>query len=484
MTLNKDQFGGIKGTGINHFLVETWDEIMNSLEDPNAAVSLMSIDFEKAFNRMSHSHCISALQELNADEEGIKLTKAFLYGRTMRVKIGTTLSEPKTVPGGSPQGSILGNFLFCVTTNKLSEVGGQGAAVNQDQSIASTVSFADNGNSLGEADSEISEPPSPISRPAPTNESMDDSLPLFSYFRNIPEELEDTVLSQRCTQDEIDANLGLPQGWTDRPLSVKVYVDDLNNIEKVKQSTALSTITATRTQLFPHAIKSEANFKQIKMRAEEMGMKVNSDKTQLLCISGNTGYLSNSYIRTDDEKQITSTNELKILGFWFGHQPNVDVHVNKLQAKFRTRLWSLRHLKKSGMGPTDLLFIYTTMLRPVLDFAAPSYHSLLTAAQTEQIERLQKKSLRVVYGPEISYREAIAIANICTLKERREQLTKRFALATVKNPRYKDGWFPLKPPIPYNTRINRPYLECATRTERMRKNPLTYMRRLLNDDQN
>ena len=72
---------------------------MSSLEDPHAAASLMSIDFEKAFNRMSHSNCLSALKKFNADDSSIKLVHAFLYGRTMRVKVGSALSLPRTVPG-------------------------------------------------------------------------------------------------------------------------------------------------------------------------------------------------------------------------------------------------------------------------------------------------------------------------------------------------------------------------------------------------
>ena len=86
---------------MNHFLIETWNEILTSLEDPNAAASLMSIDFEKAFNRMSHHQCLNALKKFNAKEHSIDLVHAFLFGRTMQVKIGTELSAPEVSSGAS-----------------------------------------------------------------------------------------------------------------------------------------------------------------------------------------------------------------------------------------------------------------------------------------------------------------------------------------------------------------------------------------------
>ena len=48
--LSNDQYGGLKGVSANHFLIGTWQSILEPLEDNRAAVSVLSIDFEKAFN--------------------------------------------------------------------------------------------------------------------------------------------------------------------------------------------------------------------------------------------------------------------------------------------------------------------------------------------------------------------------------------------------------------------------------------------------
>ena len=96
--LSNDQYGGIKGISVNHFLIGTWQDILTSLEDQRAAASLLSIDFEKAFNRMCHTSCLLQLEKLGADKPSIALVYAFLQNRMMSVKVGTVKSEPRHVP--------------------------------------------------------------------------------------------------------------------------------------------------------------------------------------------------------------------------------------------------------------------------------------------------------------------------------------------------------------------------------------------------
>ena len=99
----------------------TWQEVLDHLENDRAAVTLTSIDFEKAFNRMDHHQCLKALSDHNASPATIALVSAFLCKRTMSVRVGNQYSDPRPVQGGSPQGSILGNYLFCLTTDALGE---------------------------------------------------------------------------------------------------------------------------------------------------------------------------------------------------------------------------------------------------------------------------------------------------------------------------------------------------------------------------
>ena len=132
------------------------------------------------------------------------------------------------------------------------------------------------------------------------------------------------------------------------------------------------------------------------------------------------------------------------------------------------------------MAESDLLFVYLSVLRPVLDFAVPAYHSLLTAAQSLQLERLQLKAMKIIYSHDTTYSQAIEKSGILSLEERRKELVLNFALKTTKNNRFADGWFPKQPPCTYNVRKQRVYKKFKARTERQKRNPIFYMRKILN----
>ena len=92
--LSMNQFGRIKGSSVDHFLVESWEDILTPLEDHRDSVSLLSIDFEKAFSRMDHNACVNALGTLGASEPDLELVSCFLRGGTVTVKVGDSFSTP------------------------------------------------------------------------------------------------------------------------------------------------------------------------------------------------------------------------------------------------------------------------------------------------------------------------------------------------------------------------------------------------------
>ena len=57
VSLKGNQYGGVRGCGTAHMLVQAFQDICEGLEDYRAGVLLTAIDYSKAFNRMSY-HCL------------------------------------------------------------------------------------------------------------------------------------------------------------------------------------------------------------------------------------------------------------------------------------------------------------------------------------------------------------------------------------------------------------------------------------------
>ena len=178
-----------------------------------------------------------------------------------------------------------------------------------------------------------------------------------------------------------------------------------------------------------------------------------------------------------------SGERLKILGFYFGQTPDAEEHVRSIERKMMARMWILRHLKRAGVPQEDLNSIFKTLLRPVIDYAAPVYSSLLTKGQSDRLERLQMWAYKIVYGFNVSYDTVQREAGVQLLKDRCQELFVRFAKKLSTNPRFSD-WFVRDPCHEHYTRKRKSLKNPRPRTERLKKNPLYAMRRTINEEEN
>ena len=114
------QYGGMKGNSVSHYLIELVNFILHSQDRPEPTSVLMClVDFSKAFNRQDHGILITKLSDLGVPSWLLKLVAAFLMDRRMIVRYKGKESEPKYLPGGGPQGTLLGLLLFIILINDL-----------------------------------------------------------------------------------------------------------------------------------------------------------------------------------------------------------------------------------------------------------------------------------------------------------------------------------------------------------------------------
>ena len=105
---------------------------------------------------------------------------------------------------------------------------------------------------------------------------------------------------------------------------------------------------------------------------------------------------------------------------------------------------------------------------------------MLTAGMADEIEYVQKRACKLIFGWDAKYDQLVSSGRIETLEERTKKLTLNFAKKCLKNPRFKT-WFVEKNYSNLNLREERRFEELFARTERLKNSPLFYMRRALND---
>ena len=115
------QYGGLPKCGVEHMLIDLWEEVLDGMEGGKSAAVILGVDYEKAFNRMEHGVCLEQLRRLGASEGSLSLVQAFLEGRTMKITIDGYTAETVPIQRGSPQGSVLGCLLYCATTQGLTK---------------------------------------------------------------------------------------------------------------------------------------------------------------------------------------------------------------------------------------------------------------------------------------------------------------------------------------------------------------------------
>ena len=421
-----NQYGGVKGRGTEHFLVLLWQRVLDYIEDSRAGCLLTSIDYAKAFNRLDFEHCLRCLKAKGANGKLIKIIASFLSDRVMQVKVGTTLSEPKTVLGGVPQGSLLGVFLFDLSIDDFE-------AFSHD-----VVDYSREGQLL--------------TTPAP-NPPADTPVPP-----------EPSIRDQRHAPP-----------FSTEPIEVIKYVDDNVIVEKVNFDSVPTDGYGFRRKL---VLRCQNLFRRIVHQAEAVGMVVHPQKTKSLLISELKAYNPGTFFYDRQGNKIENSQSIKILGFHFSSDPDMRAQVESIKKSFRSRKWILHHLGHNGFSQTDLLAVFRSVILPVHDYCSCVYNSSLTYTQAMQLERLQAQALKAIYGYHYSYRQLLEISGLQTLQARRDERCRKFALKCTRDDYFKT-WFPLNP-VMRATRNPLPYQEFFAKTKRLFNSPMYYMRRLLN----
>ena len=483
--IKSNQFGGVKGCSTGHMLVEIWQQICENAEDYRCGTVLAAIDYAKAFNRLSFQHCMESFRRKGASTSVIRIVASFLTNRSMTVKIGNEWSSPKQVNGGCPQGSILGVLLFNLTTDDLEDNFLEGEKVRLGHAPAELL-----------AADKAPRPPRPaagLATSSPVAATIVPTSPGLSpvatgFYKHDGQEVSFIEGARNCPVIGLDQD-GQVTIEEERPVGTQVlvkkpvlivkYIDDCVSCEKLNFAD-VEIKAAEEGPIKEKQAKGTQNaFRSTTRNAVRKNMKVNEEKTNIICVSDALNYVPRTYILDNAEKKIESKEEMRVLGFDFSNKPTVHKHVEGVLGRLRRKYWILYHLQRLGLTRPNLVKVYLSQIVPIADYCDYVYHSLLTDELDERLEKAQVGALRVIFGPGISGRKLREMAGVKTLRNRRIEHADRFAQKAAASNRFA-RWFPKR----VTRRSSRPgadvYVEEYARCDRLRFSPIHYMRRRLN----
>lgn len=125
------------------------------------------------------------------------------------------------------------------------------------------------------------------------------------------------------------------------------------------------------------------------------------------------------------------------------------------------------NLKKSGVSEKDLVAVYCTLIRSVIEYGCVVFVNM-TKRLCNALEKIQKRALSIIY-PAISYDDALATANLVSLECRRHDLCYKYINSLPEDHPVKKIIYARTVDIPqhYESRSNASRRLAPARTNRL-----------------
>ena len=375
------QYGGMKGNSISHYINFI---LLNQDSTAQTAILACMVDFSKAFNRQNHNLLVTKLSDMGVPSWLLKVVMAFLTNRKMLVRYKGKQSTIKDLPGGGPQGTLLGLLLFLVLIN---DAGFKGQLNNAGDLLTSKRNL--------KAVNQI-------------HLKYVDDLTLAETV-NLPEKLVLLKDSERPLPDCFHTRTG-------------------------------HALPAANSAVQEQLVKTMEY-------AEENEMKVNIKKSKVMLFNPcrSVDFMPKLEL---DGAELELVESFKLVGVLIRSDMKWTDNTEYMVKRAYKKLWVVRRLKELGATTPDLLDMYTKQVRCILEFAAPAWHGALTQAERTDMERVQKCALHIILGDQYEgYKNALESSHLEALESRREQLCLKFANKAVKNEKH-NKWFKPKPKLP------------------------------------
>ena len=172
---------------------------------------------------------------------------------------------------------------------------------------------------------------------------------------------------------------------------------------------------------------------------------------------------------------------LRILGVLVQDDGKWSAQVEQMVTRAARTTWVLRRMRALGVDQDTLVAYWKAEGRVHLEFACPVWHSGLTAAQAQDLERAQRMAMAAITGRwEQSHTQQLLELGLQRLGPRRTLLCRSFAKRTALDSRHMDMFSPTGF-RPRRGKMVRSYRTPRSHTQAYFNSAVPYLTRLLNN---
>ena len=221
----------------------------------------------------------------------------------------------------------------------------------------------------------------------------------------------------------VSTHAGAPQGTRAGPSAFKIIINDFKlTLPTIKYVDDVSVVSVASD---PGNLDLQNALHELYDWSILNGLTINTDKTKEMLIHFGKGRsLTTLSCLMIDGKPIDRVENFKVLGIIVSSDLTWNAHVAYIVSKACRRLYIIYQLLRSGVSCSDIIAVYCSLIRSVLEYCCPVWHCGLTDSLTADIECVQKRVLRLIF-PHLTYAEALLISGLDRLSTRRQTLSRK-----------------------------------------------------------
>jgi hypothetical protein len=218
-------------------------------------------------------------------------------------------------------------------------------------------------------------------------------------------------------------------------------------------------------------------------------MKLNPIKTKVMIFNQLRNHDVLPLLSADEGNDLEVVEQHKILGQIVRSDMRTISNTENICKKAYRRMWILRRLKALGCPAAELVDVLKQQIVSVCEVAAPYWGPMIPKVESTMLERCLKTGLHIIFQQDyVSFENALKMANMKSLKERRQIQITKFSKQAFKSSKYRSWFQESEPPAarpgpalrPTAARRPAPLLRPVTcRTQRYQQSALPVMTELL-----